>query len=118
MLESQQRGIESLGKLLGRGYAYRVENYASALSELSIRAYKAESDEFRIVFQTTFYIQMPTNWQGADFQLASIRQRDDLMNRLDCTLAQKEELLVFTVVPSSNPETFVLCHKVIVKQLP
>lgn len=116
MSEIQQPGIESLRKLFGQGYAYRVENYGSPLSELSVRAFKAELGDFRIVFQTTLYIQMATNWQGADFQLANIQQRNDLMNRLGCTPDQMKVMLVFTVVPSSNPETFILCHKVIVRQ--
>jgi len=118
MLKSQQQGIESLRMLQGRGYTYRLESYASALSELSVRAYKADASGYRIVFQTTFYIQMATDWERGDFQLASPQEHEDLMNRLRCSATQKEQMLLFTVSPSTNPETFLLCHKVLLSQLP
>ncbi|MBI3242129.1 MAG: hypothetical protein HYZ49_07540 [Chloroflexi bacterium] len=118
MLESQKRGISNLERLQGQGYEYQLENYTSGLSELSIKAYKTGSQGhfFRVIFQTTLYVQIPIHWGNGDFHLATSDRHAILMETLGLSPEQKEQLLLFTALPSKGTEILILCHKVLVSQ--
>ena len=60
---------------------------------------------------------MATSWEKGDFQPASPERCAELMNKLGYDDAQIEQLILFTGVPSTDPETLILCHKVFVSQL-
>ncbi|MCD4739544.1 MAG: hypothetical protein K8R89_09855 [Anaerolineae bacterium] len=118
MLESQKKGIRILESLHNSKFQYRIESYGTGLSELTILAYKSGYDArcYRITFQTTLYIQASTNWNKADFQLASPARFDKFAIALGLSALQKEQLLLFIATPSDRPEILVLCHTVFVSQ--
>jgi hypothetical protein len=118
MLESQKKGIQDLERLQGLEYEYRLENYASSLSELTFRAHKIGSQEhfYRITFQTTLYIQTATHWDRGNFELAIPEKHIELTDALGLNAAQREQLLLFVASPSNRPKVLVLCHQVFVSQ--
>ena len=118
MLESQKKGITDLEKLREHEYEYRLENYASNLSELTFRAYKAGSQGhfYRITFQTTLYIQTPTYWNQGDFQLATPEKYVELVDDLGMSAVQRKQLLLFIASPANKPQVLILCHTVFVSQ--
>jgi hypothetical protein len=118
MLESQKKGIQDLERLQGLEYEYRLENYASSLSELTFRAQKTGSQGhfYRITFQTTLYVQTATRWDRGNFELATPEKHIELADAMGLSAAQREQLLLFVASPSNRPKVLVLCHQVFVSQ--
>lgn len=118
MLESQEKGIKQIEQLQGRGYAYRLQNYVTSLSELTFLAYEAGSHGhcYRITFQTTLYIQTPTHWDQGDFHLAPPEKYQEIADALHLEDIQREQLMLFEACPPNKPPILVLCHKVFVSQ--
>ncbi len=98
-------------------YEYRLWHYQASLSVLTVRAYQPANPghNLHIVFQTVFYVQMPTSWKSGDFRLGTSDEHRKIATHVGFDEFKAGQVILF-VADLSNSQVYVLCHSASIEQ--
>jgi hypothetical protein len=82
---------------------YVVERYIVSLKQLTIAIYPIESRKGKYVtFRTVKYMQLPTRWENAVFQLATKSECLDFLKSVDIKVVDDIPHLFYAQLPTSR----------------
>ena len=103
--EISQKLIEDVAQTLSQFTAHRyvVERYIVSLKQLTIAIYPmAGGDRRYVTFRGVKYIQLPTYWQEAPFQLASKSECLDFLKAVNIEIVEDVPNLFYVQLPTSR----------------
>ena len=93
--------VESLSQY--KSCRYVVERYIVSLGQLTITIYPPESRKGKYVtFRTVKYMQLPTRWENAIFQLATKNECFDFLKSVDIKIVGDMPYLFYAELPTSR----------------
>ena len=103
--EISQELIEEVAQSLSqfKSCRYVVERYIVSLSQLTIAIYPMENGNGKYVtFRTVKYMQLPTYWEEAKFQLATKSECLDFLKSVNIEVVEEIPYLFYVQLPISR----------------
>ena len=96
--------VESLSQY--KSCRYVVERYIVSLGQLTIAIYPMKSGDDKngtyVTFRTVKYIQLPTYWENASFQLATKSECLDFLKSVNLEIVEDVPYLFYVQLPTSK----------------